>query len=156
MIRLLVLSDSHRDAITLGQVLRLHPEANAVFFLGDGEQEFLSPAIAALYEGKIVTALAGNCDFSSQLPTEQLVPIGGKRIFALHGHTRFVKYGMQDLMEAAREHQADVVLYGHTHVPKSERIDGVFYLCPGSVRDGAYGMVDITDKGEIICITATV
>lgn len=156
MIRALVLSDSHRDAITLAQILRLHPEANAVFFLGDGERDFESPTVAALCEGKIITAVAGNNDFSSRLPTEQLVPLGGKRILALHGHTRYVKYDMQGLIDAAREQKADIVLYGHTHVPKIERIDGVYYMCPGSVRGGAYGMLDITDKGEIMCIEAKV
>lgn len=156
MIRALVLSDSHRDAITLAQVLRLHPEANAVFFLGDGERDFLTPSVSALCKDKIITAVAGNNDFSSALPTEQLIPLGGKRILALHGHTRYVKYNMLGLIDAARERRADIVLYGHTHVPKTERIDGVYYMCPGSVRDGAYGMLDITDKGEIMCIQAKV
>ena len=80
--------------------------------------------------------------------------LGGKRIFALHGHTRQVKYGLQMLAEAAKEKQADLVLYGHTHMPKVDYIDGIYYLCPGSIRQGSYGLADITDSGEIACWTA--
>ena len=88
------------------------------------------------------------------MPKEVLLPLCGKIFFALHGHTRAVKSGLQILSEAAREKNADIVLYGHTHIPRAERIDGIWFLCPGSIRDGAYGIVDITDKGEILCFTA--
>lgn len=48
MLRALVLSDSHRDYYSLERVLRLHPEAEAVFFLGDGEDDFFSPSVQKL------------------------------------------------------------------------------------------------------------
>ncbi len=154
MLRLLVLSDSHRDYFALVRALRLHREADAVFFLGDGEEDFLSPGVQALLTDKKVTALAGNCDLYSLLPKEELVLLGGKRIFALHGHTRFVKHGFAMLEEEAEKRRADLVLYGHTHVPRTAYQNGVHYLCPGSIHAGDYGMVDITDAGEILCITA--
>ncbi len=154
MLRLLVLSDSHRDSFALVRALRLHREADAVFFLGDGEEDFFSPGVQALLTDKKVTALAGNCDVCSALPKEALVPLFGKRIFALHGHTRFVKHGFSMLEEEAASRRADLVLYGHTHVPRTAYENGVHYLCPGSVHAGDYGLVDITDDGQIICITA--
>lgn len=80
--------------------------------------------------------------------------MGGKRILALHGHTRFVKHGFQMLEEEAERLHADLVLHGHTHIPRTEYKNGIYYLCPGSVHAGDYGMADITDKGEILCITA--
>lgn len=154
MIRALVLSDSHRDYLSLVAALRLHPEADAVFFLGDGEDDFLTSTVQKELRNKKVTALCGNCDMYSTLPKEELVPLGGKRIFALHGHTRQVKYGLQMLKEVAIEKQVNIVLYGHTHVPKVEYTGGIYYMCPGSIRSGSYGIVDITDKGEIACFTA--
>ncbi len=155
MNRALVLSDSHRDSISIIQALRLHPEADAVFFLGDGEDDFYTQAVSKLLTDKKVTALAGNCDFYSALPKEEVVQLYGKRIFALHGHTRFVKYGLQGLLDAVRENQADIVLYGHTHIPKVDYADGVYYMCPGSIRQGSYGIVEITQQGEIACFTAS-
>lgn len=154
MIRLLVLSDAHRDYLSLAAAIRLHPEADMVFFLGDGEDDFNSQTVSKLLTNKKVTAVCGNCDMYSLLPKEELIPLGGKRIFALHGHTRCVKYGLEELAEAAKAKQADLVLYGHTHVPQHDCIDGVDYLCPGSIRAGDYGLVDITDSGQIACWTA--
>lgn len=52
MLRALVLSDSHRDYYSLERVLRLHPEAEAVFFLGDGEDDFFSPSVQKLLVNK--------------------------------------------------------------------------------------------------------
>lgn len=154
MIRVLVLSDAHRDAASIAQVLRLHAEADAVFFLGDGEEDFFTPSVQKLLTNKKVTALAGNCDMYSLLPKEALIPLGGKRIFALHGHTRFVKHGLQDLMAAAKEQQADVAVYGHTHTARVDYVDGIYYLCPGSIRAGEYGIIDIPPTGGIACFTA--
>lgn len=154
MIRLLILSDAHRDYLSLASAIRLHPEADAVFFLGDGEDDFYTNTVSKELVNKKVTAVCGNCDLYSTLPKEELVLLGGKRIFALHGHTRQVKYGLQMLEEAAKAKQADLVLYGHTHIPKVDYIDGIYYLCPGSIRQGAYGLADITDNGEIACWTA--
>lgn len=34
-----------------------------------------------------------------------------------------------------------------------EYIDNMYVMCPGSIRDGSYGIVDITDNG-ILCYTA--
>lgn len=38
--RILVLSDSHRDKISLMMAVKLHREADVVVFLGDGEEDF--------------------------------------------------------------------------------------------------------------------
>ena len=51
-----------------------------------------------------------------------------------------------------KEKCADIV-FTVTHIPKSEYIDNMYVMCPGSIRDGSYGIVDITDNG-ILCYTA--
>ena len=84
MIRLLILSDAHRDYLSLAAAIRLHPEADAVFFLGDGEDDFYTNTVSKELIHKKVTAVCGNCDMYSTLPKEELVLLGGKRIFALH------------------------------------------------------------------------
>lgn len=154
MFRVLVLSDSHRDYFSLAEALRLHCEADAVFFLGDGESDLHMYSVEKELTDKKFTAVCGNCDYYSELPKEVLLPLSGKKFFALHGHTRFVKSGLQVLLETAHEKKADIVLYGHTHNPRAERLDGIYFLCPGSIRDGSYGIVDITEKGEVLCFTA--
>jgi predicted phosphodiesterase len=84
----------------------------------------------------------------------------GIRLFFLHGHTRSVKNGMTRAVLAARSKDADVLLFGHTHVPTDTYIpeetgdDGnVIYkplriFNPGSLGasgDGAahFGLIEI-------------
>lgn len=59
----------------------------------------------------------------------------------------------------ATENNADLVLFGHTHIPLERYIpteDGGFYIFnPGSIGrsfDGksSYGIINITDKGILL------
>ena len=143
--RILVLSDSHRDKISLMMAVKLHREADVVVFLGDGEEDFQCEKMSSLLSLKEVHSVRGNCDVYSSLPSEETFACGGKTVFILHGP--------EELLCAAKEKCADIVLYGHTHIPKSEYIDNMYVMCPGSIRDGSYGIVDITDNG-ILCYTA--
>ena len=58
----------------------------------------------------------------------------GVRIFAVHGHRYDVKYDreLDYLLHAAAQEQADVVLFGHTHVQYCETREGILVLNPGA------------------------
>ncbi len=68
-----------------------------------------------------------------------------------HGHNQRVKFGIDNLLWSAREENCDIVVFGHTHNPLSTYIGNIHILNPGALKDGFYGVIDITDKG-IICI----
>ena len=51
--------------------------------------------------------------------------MGENIIFATHGH----KYNLKSLPPIR---SGDILLCGHTHVPKIERAEGITYLNPGS------------------------
>ena len=142
MFRMLAVSDSHGDRRTLYRILDSHREANAVLFLGDGYADVL-----ALQDEFAIRAVAGNCDgFSCEAPAEHEMTVGGKRIFAVHGHHYSVKHTLLRLSLAAQSRGADVALFGHTHMPCIERVEGLFLVNPGSVRDGGrYALIDIQD-----------
>ena len=70
---------------------------------------------------------------------------------ATHGYVQNVKFGLEDLILEAVSEKCDIVLFGHTHKPESIYKDGIYYFNPGSLRDGCYGVIDITENG-IICI----
>ena len=59
--------------------------------------------------------------------------LGRHVVMLTHGHYYNVNYGTQMLVEAAKEKGADVVFYGHTHVPAFEQKNGNYYVNPGSV-----------------------
>jgi putative phosphoesterase len=86
--------------------------------------------------------------------TEDLISVGGKKVFYAHGHTFGVKSGLDRLKEKARQLSADIVLFGHTHVATTFYEDGIYYMNPGSVTNPqqggpSYGVVDITDAGVV-------
>ncbi len=150
--RAVVISDSHGDMASVNMVLSRHRTADTVIFLGDGERDIYTKSNSLLLSDKTLVAVAGNCDFASSLPEEEITELAGKKIYCLHGHTKAVKYGTEILEQAAREKQVDIVVHGHTHVPRTQKVDGIYYMCPGSVREGAYGIIDIDERtGGILC-----
>lgn len=95
----------------------------------------------------------GNCDWGSLDEPERLIELGGVRIFMMHGHTRNVKYSGMSAYYAAKELGADILLYGHTHVPTVD-YDGTLYtMNPGTAGDrnrGSYGVITVSG-GKIDC-----
>lgn len=77
-----------------------------------------------------VAAVAGNCDpvDHPRLPTSIDRTIEGVRIHVSHGHELGVP--RPDKLLAA--YDADVIIYGHTHVPLVNRVDGRLVLNPGA------------------------
>ncbi len=149
--RLLVLSDSHRDLISLKMAIESAPDADAVIFLGDGATDFMT--ICPKISHKTIIAVRGNCDGSlCPYPEKAIEKLGNSLVYCTHGYTEHVKFGLSELKYKAREVGASLVLYGHTHVPHVEYDDGLHILNPGSVRENSCGIVDITPKG-IICFT---
>ena len=76
--------------------------------------------------------VAGNNDFCSEYPKEKIVTIGKHRIFMTHGHKYRVGYGIDNLVYKAMENNADIVMFGHTHVPMVRYEDGIIVVNPGS------------------------
>ena len=77
--------------------------------------------------------VAGNNDFSRSLPKELVFTLCGHTFFLTHGHRYSVRYGDEDAVEAARENGADILVYGHTHVPEIRQDGGILVLNPGSL-----------------------
>ena len=75
----------------------------------------------------------GNNDYMDvNTPWRELVRINGHKILLTHGHKEGVNFGETKLYYAAKEAEAEMVLYGHTHVYLYEEIEGIKILNPGS------------------------
>ncbi|MCH5266620.1 MAG: metallophosphoesterase [Lachnospiraceae bacterium] len=126
----LVFSDSHGKNDGMLEVIRRYPEVQAIFHLGDSERglERIEEAVSCpLY------AVRGNCDFMSDLPPELVVDFAGHRLAMCHGH-RYLNYGSIDAMKYwALEQEADIVMFGHTHIPYLEQGYELTVLNPGSI-----------------------
>lgn len=140
--RVLVLSDSHGDVYKLRRAIDSQPTAKLIVFLGDGEYDIDS------VECRVpVIKVRGNCDFGSSLPLNFTDEVYGKKIYCTHGFRENVKYTTENLISAAKSHGAHIALYGHTHVPVTSYDGGLYLVNPGSVREGSFAVIDITDSG---------
>lgn len=140
--RVLVLSDSHGDVYKLRRAIDSQPTAGLIVFLGDGEYDIDS------VECRVpIIKVRGNCDFGSCLPLNFIDEVCGKRIYCTHGFKESVKYTRENLINVAQSHGAHIALYGHTHVPVTDYVDGLYLVNPGSVRDGSYAVIDVTEGG---------
>ena len=84
--------------------------------------------------------MRGICVWGCVCPVDRFVDLCGHRIFCTHGHLYGVKTAGTALLEKrAAEENCDIVLYGHTHVPRIDYIAGRYYLNPGSLRQPAEG-----------------
>jgi len=155
--RLIAVSDSHGDAESLRAALEQaarHGKMDAVVFLGDGSADFEEVKSWLNLIGCVWYEVKGNNDWHSSEPAEIVFTVNGVRIYACHGHTRNVKYGLERLWFAAREKQAAAALYGHTH---RERIDieyGIHLINPGAVCErsrqrSAYAEIIVEDSGFV-------
>ncbi|MDD4414547.1 MAG: YfcE family phosphodiesterase [Oscillospiraceae bacterium] len=147
--RILVVSDSHRNESALRNAITQQPRAELVIHLGDGARQ--AQAMADDFPKRKIEIVCGNCDWglSSVLPSFGLKSVGGYLIYYTHGHIHSVKSGLYNIISAARERKADVLLFGHTHIPICIYDDGLYILNPGSLtgRSPTYGIIDITDAG---------
>ena len=117
-----VISDTH--GLLRPEAVEALRGSDRILHAGDvGTPEILQ----ALAKIAPVTAIRGNVDtkpWARRLPKAEVVEAGGISIYMLHDLAQL------DLKpEAAGFH---VVIYGHSHQPKIEEKNGVFYFNPGS------------------------
>ena len=149
--RILVVSDVHGRLDRLREAILRQPTAGTVIFLGDGLRQ--AEQAAEEFPDRTFYMVPGNCDFGSELIPVRQETLGGKRFYFTHGHLHDVKYTLYRLELAAREAGADIVLFGHTHVPHEEYVEGLYLFNPGSLGyDYTYGYVDIVGNSLITAV----
>lgn len=147
--KILILSDSHGDGEALClAAARTGPEL--ILHLGDHDWD--CAALHRRFPQIPVRAVRGNCDLMSGAPVRDEFAAEGKRIFMTHGHLYHVKTGMDAILTAASVSGADILLYGHTHIPFYAERDGLHILNPGSVGRGkkTYAVLDL-QHGAVQC-----
>ena len=128
--RILIVSDTHKSHVNLEKVLKQTEHIDTLIHLGDVEGR--EKDIEALVDCP-VHMVRGNNDFFSELPREEEFFIGGHHVFITHGHGYYVSMGEERLKLEARGRGADIVMYGHTHVPALTVESDLVTLNPGSI-----------------------
>ena len=146
--RIGVISDTHRNLHLAREAIRAMGKIDLLIHAGD----HYSDAIELAEEfGLEVKSVIGNCDFPGEGNAEELISIndGEFKIFVVHGHQYGVKSGLEKLYYRGLELEADIIVFGHTHLPLLLKEDDVTLLNPGSIgfpraNEGLrYGLIEV-------------
>jgi putative phosphoesterase len=131
MKKAVIISDSHGNLNAVRKLYPIFEENDIIVHLGDGAgdiREFYKENPEKVY------LCAGNCDFFSPYPSEGTFIMDGVEIFYTHGHNYRVKSHLYALSERAKELGCKIALYGHTHTPSIDEVNGITCINPGSLR----------------------
>ena len=110
-------------------------------------------AIEELKKIAPVKAVCGNMDsleFCKNLPLKEIIRIGKFSIGLIHGRGN-PKY-LVDFVKNQFAEKPDVIIFGHSHKPMNEKINGTLFFNPGSPTDTMFapyrscGILEINDK----------
>lgn len=140
--KIIVASDSHGNQSLVDELFQKEV-FDCFIFCGDGERDFSDH-----YGDARLEIVGGNCDWFSQFEDEMTLALKGKRIFITHGHKYFVKSSLAKLVKRAKDVNADFVFYGHTHRQSVEKIDGIYFINPGALKNGQYVLIELQQDGN--------
>ena len=122
-LRIFVLADTHnRLPDTVKEIAK---DADEIWHLGDVCTEMTLDELRAI--GPPVTVVRGNCDSNYEWPLVVDLSRGG------------LKFRLQHVPPDHLPDDVDIVLHGHTHVPRNERRGNVLFLNPGCVTRANQG-----------------
>ena len=151
--RTLIISDTHGRHEGVDEILEREGEFDMLIHLGDVEGGEIYLDVMFECPKYIVR---GNNDFFSDLPREEEIEIAGKKFLVTHGHHYGVSIDETGVAEEAHSRNCDGVMFGHTHRPVLEVIDGILAINPGSLsyprqmgRRPSYVVLETDEDGNI-------
>ena len=137
--KLLIVSDSHGHNELLDNLITDYKDVDIFLHAGDSEV----PA-HTLFPFRVVK---GNCDYYFETPKEYIIPTPFGNLLIRHkeeGNEKFMK-----------DHDIKFYVYGHTHVKKCKKKNGICYINPGSIvypRDGeaSFAIVEIDENEAFV------
>ena len=137
--RVFVLADTHNKLPQ--KIVDLARGADEIWHIGDVCAEWILAELRAT--GRPVVIVRGNCDSNFDWPLAVDLTRGG------------LKFRLQHIPPERPPDGIDVLLHGHTHVPRNERRGNVLFLNPGCVTRANQGArpsvawLEIADDGKI-------
>jgi putative phosphoesterase len=139
-----VVSDTHitspASVLPPGAMARFRKEkVGLILHAGDVAHESVLDALRAIAE---VRAVAGNVDppeLRAKLPQKLVETVDGIRIGLIHGTGPPDRLG-ERLLLAFEGDEIRVLVYGHSHVPRNEKHNGVLLFNPGSLNSSRGGL----------------
>ncbi len=149
--RIAVFSDTHGNVIMMEKILKSIGPVD--FFIHAGD--FYRDAVKVSQQHPInMEAVVGNCDYPRVEPQELTLHLEGITIYLLHGHQLDPGDFYNSLIQKGKEAEADLVVFGHTHLASRFERDEIIFFNPGSIssprmgNSPTYGIIEI-GNGEI-------
>lgn len=143
MDKIIVVSDSHCFTEFIDRLPRMYPEAKLFLHAGDSE--------LSSYDLFPFQTVKGNCDY--QIDNKYYkTTVNGVGVFMFHGDHTYLSEDV--LVGMAKNHNAKIIIHGHTHIPYYNEVNGVHILCPGSlayprVSRATYAVITINSIDDI-------
>lgn len=150
--KVLIVSDTHGKNHCLIDTINRVGSIDLLIHLGDFEngEDYIRTMAPCPVE-----FVSGNNDFFNGLPKDKLIQIGKYRVLMTHGHRYGVNFSTAVIIEAAKKQQADIVMFGHTHVPLIDMTGSVWAVNPGSLafprqsgRVPTFMIMELDSEGE--------
>lgn len=128
--RIGITGDTHGDMQAVRRVLQAVPPVSRWMHTGDYARDanWLLQA-----SGLPVTRVCGNCDsWSHRAKVDEYLEIEDVKIWLTHGNRYLRRGGVQELAWWGLKLGVQVVVFGHTHLPLVETIQGILLVNPGS------------------------
>ena len=146
MIRILVISDTHGMNTFIEPEIDRIGEENIQAIIHAGDYVSDAEMLESLYPHIVMYNVAGNNDLYTRAKGEELVTIGGVKIFITHGHAYGVKYDTdyRTLITRANALGADIAVFGHTHIAHLSYFGKLTLVNPGSAGySDRYAVIEI-------------
>lgn len=147
--KIAIVSDTHGQWQNVRQALASEEGLDYLFFLGDLADDGQALAKALQLPAYIVR---GNCDSFFAETDELEVTLGGVHFLLCHGDKYHVKQNLTTLLWRGKEVGADIVCFGHTHMPIYEEGELVL-INPGSASQPrlfdqapSWGLLELADE----------
>ena len=158
MTNIIIISDTHTSSVEklTDNLLNKIKKADIVIHAGDADTLNFIDELEDIC--KCLYVVKGNCDIGSKLPLQLIIDVEGIKIGINHGTGNYNNV-IDRLYYTFSEEDPAIIVFGHTHVPVNEEIEGVWFLNPGStslnrsLKYGTYAelVVDNTSfKAEIL------
>lgn len=144
--KIVVFSDAHGNKIIIERIISFNPDADYVISLGDSELP-----LNFLMDLDIL-AIKGNYPRDGGFVYETTLEVGKKSIFMTHGHKFGVHKSLKKLLHHTMQLESDIVLYGHTHIARVDKVGNMYLFNPGSIKNPrskmvpSYLILNITDE----------
>ncbi len=128
--KILIVSDTHGYEGNMWRVIRSEEPVDMFIHCGDIEH---MPTELKEYFSCPVHVVKGNNDYMLKLPEVDKFEIAGRSVLVTHGHHYNIYRNQDAMFFLGEENHADIVMFGHIHVPVVAYSRGITIVNPGSL-----------------------